>query len=151
MIPLFISQCLLYIPIFLRMLFKLTYRRSLQSKEERLMRQSCQSVLWRYVVILSTCIFSPWPSIIAQSVGEFLKEFNIKDSLKMDSPSRPNVSVRSNIIGSQRYWVFGLCPSSEFEITKNTTFRKLDLFTSSGEGRHLHCWVPYKELSSITG
>jgi hypothetical protein len=25
---------------------------------------------------------------------------------------------------------------------KNTTFRKLDLFPSSGEGRHLLCWVP---------
>jgi hypothetical protein len=24
----------------------------------------------------------------------------------------------------------------------NTTFRKLDLFPSSGEGRHLFCWVP---------
>jgi hypothetical protein len=25
---------------------------------------------------------------------------------------------------------------------RNTTFRKLDLFPSSGEGRHLLCWVP---------
>jgi hypothetical protein len=25
---------------------------------------------------------------------------------------------------------------------KNTTFRRLDLFPSSGEGRHLLCWVP---------
>jgi hypothetical protein len=33
----------------------------------------------------------------------------------------------------------------------NTTFRKLDLFPSSGEGRHLFCLVPYKELTSITG
>jgi hypothetical protein len=40
---------------------------------------------------------------------------------------------------TQRYWVFGLCPSFWFEITKNTTFRKLDLFPSSGEGRHLLC------------
>jgi hypothetical protein len=29
-------------------------------------------------------------------------------------------------------WVFGLCPP--FDIIKNTTFRKLDLFPSSGEG-----------------
>jgi hypothetical protein len=30
-------------------------------------------------------------------------------------------------------------------------FRKLDLFPSSGEGRHLLCWVSQKELTSITG
>jgi hypothetical protein len=30
------------------------------------------------------------------------------------------------------YWVFGLFPSSG--ILENTTFRKLDLFPSSGEG-----------------
>jgi hypothetical protein len=34
---------------------------------------------------------------------------------------------------------------------KNTTFRKLDLHPSSDEGRYLLCWVPYKELTSITG
>jgi hypothetical protein len=28
------------------------------------------------------------------------------------------------------------------ELLENTTFRKLDLFPSSGEGRHLLCWVP---------
>jgi hypothetical protein len=40
----------------------------------------------------------------------------------------------------------------EFWIQGNTTFRKLDLFSSSGEvGRHLLCWVPWKELTSITG
>jgi hypothetical protein len=39
--------------------------------------------------------------------------------------------------------------SKELE-DKNMTFRKLDLFPSSGEGRHLLCWVPYKELTSIT-
>jgi hypothetical protein len=31
----------------------------------------------------------------------------------------------------QNYWVFGLCPSSGI----------LDLFPSSGGGRHLLCWV----------
>jgi hypothetical protein len=32
------------------------------------------------------------------------------------------------------YWVFRLCPSSDIlETLKNTTFRKLDLFPSSGE------------------
>jgi hypothetical protein len=30
-------------------------------------------------------------------------------------------------------WVFGLCPSSGILEIKNTTFRKLDLFPSSGE------------------
>jgi hypothetical protein len=35
----------------------------------------------------------------------------------------------------QDYWVFGLCPSSGILKTlKNTMFRKLDLFLSSGEG-----------------
>jgi hypothetical protein len=38
------------------------------------------------------------------------------------------------VYNTQRYWVFGLCPSSGFEITKNTTFQKLDLFPSSITG-----------------
>jgi hypothetical protein len=33
---------------------------------------------------------------------------------------------------TQNYWVFGLFPASG--ILENTTFRKLDLFPSSGEG-----------------
>jgi hypothetical protein len=40
--------------------------------------------------------------------------------------------------------------SKELE-DKNTTFRKLGLFPSSGEGRQLLCWVHYKELTSISG
>jgi hypothetical protein len=34
------------------------------------------------------------------------------------------------------YWVFGICPSSSIpkHTKKNTMFRKLDLFPSSGEG-----------------
>jgi hypothetical protein len=32
---------------------------------------------------------------------------------------------------------------------KNTTFRKLDLFPSSGEGRHLLCWVFHCYLRKI--
>jgi hypothetical protein len=38
--------------------------------------------------------------------------------------------VLTMVYNTQRYWVFGLCPSSRFEITKNTTFQKLDLFPS---------------------
>jgi hypothetical protein len=35
----------------------------------------------------------------------------------------------------QDYWVFELCPSSGIpKKQKNTTFQKLDLFLSSGEG-----------------
>jgi hypothetical protein len=35
---------------------------------------------------------------------------------------------------------------------KNTTFRKLDLFPYSDEREgHLHCWVRWKKLTSITG
>jgi hypothetical protein len=33
----------------------------------------------------------------------------------------------------QDYWVFGRCPSSGILTHKNTTFRKLDLFPSSGD------------------
>jgi hypothetical protein len=36
------------------------------------------------------------------------------------------------VYNTQNYWVFGLFPSSG--IPENTTFRKLDLFPSSGEG-----------------
>jgi hypothetical protein len=36
------------------------------------------------------------------------------------------------VYNTQNYWVFGLCPSSG--ILNNTTFRKLDLFPSAGEG-----------------
>jgi hypothetical protein len=47
------------------------------------------------------------------------------------------------VYNTQNYWVFGLWPSSG--ILENTTFRKLDLFSSSGEGgRHLLSWVPKK-------
>jgi hypothetical protein len=33
-------------------------------------------------------------------------------------------------------------PDSKELEDKNMTFRKLDLFPSSGEGRHLLCWFP---------
>jgi hypothetical protein len=36
------------------------------------------------------------------------------------------------VYNAQNYWVFGLFPSSD--ILENSTFRKLDLFPSSGEG-----------------
>jgi hypothetical protein len=43
------------------------------------------------------------------------------------------------------YWVFGLRPLSG--ILKNTTFRKLICFHPQvTDGRHLLCWVRYKEL-----
>jgi hypothetical protein len=42
--------------------------------------------------------------------------------------------IIKKIFKNQNYWVFGLCPSSVFEKLDNTTFRKLDLFASSGEG-----------------
>jgi hypothetical protein len=40
--------------------------------------------------------------------------------------------VLTMVYNTQNYWVFGLFPSSG--ILENTTFRKLDLFPSSGEG-----------------
>jgi hypothetical protein len=42
------------------------------------------------------------------------------------------VSVYLSCFLLQNYWVFGLFPSSG--ILENTTFRKLDLLLSSGEG-----------------
>jgi hypothetical protein len=54
------------------------------------------------------------------------------------------------VYNTQNYWVFYLFPSSG--ILENTTFRKLDLFPSSGEGggrRHLLSWAPEKELISV--
>jgi hypothetical protein len=47
-----------------------------------------------------------------------------------------------NVHYLQNYWIFGLCPSSDIlkNTQKNTTFRGLYLFTSSGGcRRHLHC------------
>jgi hypothetical protein len=40
--------------------------------------------------------------------------------------------VLTMVHNTQNYWVFGPFPSSG--ILENTTFRKLDLFLSSGEG-----------------
>jgi hypothetical protein len=40
--------------------------------------------------------------------------------------------VLTMVHNTQNYWVFGLFPSSG--ILENTTFRKLDLFPSSGGG-----------------
>jgi hypothetical protein len=46
---------------------------------------------------------------------------------------------------TQNYWVFGLFPSSD--ILENTTFRKLDLFPSSGEdgGEDTYSLRPLRE------
>jgi hypothetical protein len=42
------------------------------------------------------------------------------------------------VYNPQKYWDFGLCPSSDIlKKLENTTFRKLDLFPSSGEGETL--------------
>jgi hypothetical protein len=38
------------------------------------------------------------------------------------------------VYDTQNYWGFGLCPSSDIQKLENTTFWKLDLFPSSGEG-----------------
>jgi hypothetical protein len=39
------------------------------------------------------------------------------------------------VCNAQNYWVSGLCPSSGILNTTEKTFRKLDLFPSSGEGK----------------
>jgi hypothetical protein len=46
------------------------------------------------------------------------------------------------------------CCSSSWSLNKKLTFRKLDLFPSSGEGRREGCllwWVPLTELFAVTG
>jgi hypothetical protein len=57
----------------------------------------------------------------------------------------PEDSSHSELLG---FWT---CPLSSILEIENTAFWKLDLFPSSGEGKHLLCWVPQKELTSITG
>jgi hypothetical protein len=57
------------------------------------------------------------------------------------------VSILKMVYHTQNYWIYGLCPSSGILETTNATFRKLDLFPSSGEGgRHL---VSVTEVSSF--
>jgi hypothetical protein len=55
------------------------------------------------------------------------------------------ISNTTLFINAQNYWVFGLFPSSGVLGSRNMTFRKLDLFLSSGERgrRHLLSWDPY--------
>jgi hypothetical protein len=51
------------------------------------------------------------------------------------------------VYNTQDYKIFGLCLSSSIlKSHSNITFRQVDLFPSSGEGRVLQ-----KELTSITG
>jgi hypothetical protein len=42
--------------------------------------------------------------------------------------------VLTIVFSTQNYWVFGLFPLSGVLGSRYTTFRKLDLFPSSGEG-----------------
>jgi hypothetical protein len=42
--------------------------------------------------------------------------------------------VLTMVYKTQDYWVFGLCPSPGNIKNSNTTFRKPDLFPSSGDG-----------------
>jgi hypothetical protein len=63
--------------------------------------------------------------------------------------------VVTMVNNTRNFWVSGLYPSSG--VWRNTTFRKLDLFPSSGKRvgwgggrRHLLSWAPQKELISIS-
>jgi hypothetical protein len=67
----------------------------------------------------SVALLSSAPCSLSEPVWQYIELFRYYRVLMM-------------VYNTQRYWVFGLCPSSWFEITKNTTFRKLDLFPSSG-------------------
>jgi hypothetical protein len=62
--------------------------------------------------------------------------------------------VLTMVYNTQTYWLFGLHPSSGILKTqKNTTFRKVDLFLSSGEGwetRTLFCPLERANLSIST-
>jgi hypothetical protein len=56
------------------------------------------------------------------------------------------------VYNTQIFWIFELCPSSGILETRKHNVSKLDLFPFSGEGgRYLLIWVPYKELTSVTG
>jgi hypothetical protein len=63
-----------------------------------------------------------------------------KDSsaFSVNTYSRFYYRILTMVYNFQRYWVFGLYPSSwllKNKLRNNTTFRKLDLFPSSGEGK----------------
>jgi hypothetical protein len=46
--------------------------------------------------------------------------------------------VRPKMERVQNHWVSGLVHHPEFEVLESTTFRKLDMFPSSGEGRETY-------------
>jgi hypothetical protein len=59
-----------------------------------------------------------------------------------------------NIICEQpvikNYWDFGFCPLSEvLNISKNTTFRKLDVLPSSGDGMETHALLGVLERADF--
>jgi hypothetical protein len=54
------------------------------------------------------------------------------------------------VYSTQNYWGFGLFPLSGVFGSRNTTFRKLDLFPSSGEGEKTPTYLgPLIEISSL--
>jgi hypothetical protein len=61
----------------------------------------------------------------------------------LESPDSNTVLVAVIRSSLRNYWGFGLCPSSDILKTlEDTTFRKPDLFPSSGKaGRYLLCWA----------
>jgi hypothetical protein len=62
----------------------------------------------------------------------------------LDNSPQGTVFIQNNCIS-------GLCPPSRILNARKHNVSKLDLFPSSVEGRkHLLCWVPWKELTSIT-
>jgi hypothetical protein len=58
----------------------------------------------------------------------------------------------SYIIHIQNYWVSGFRPPSGIPNTRKQRFGNWICFRPQVKGeRHLRCWVPHKELTSITG
>jgi hypothetical protein len=96
----------------------------------------------KLVRLIKMCLNETYSKV---RIGKHLSDnFPIQNGLKQGDACR-NYRVLMMVYNTQRYWVFRLCPSSGNFLNnngKNTTFRKLDLFPSSGEGRHLLSWAP---------
>jgi hypothetical protein len=53
------------------------------------------------------------------------------------------------VYNAQNDWVYGHCPSSRILNTYKSTFQKLDLFPSSGEGRETPILLVFLERANL--
>jgi hypothetical protein len=90
-------------------------------------------------------VFPPCASVVPLVQGCVCNLLHCSISWETQSPETEKLGARETgnacRINGFSEWVHR--PDSvELEDNKNTMFRKLDLFPSSGEGRHLLCWGP---------